>query len=383
MNLLAPFFKGLTHLRVALYQKNRISSIELPIPVISIGNLTMGGTGKTPFTLCLLEKYQQQYKIGVVVRSYKAKLKEPKRVELNHISSETFGDEAVLIQKKMPQVIVYSGPCKFKTAQKLYDEERPDFIIVDDGFQHLKLKRNLDIVLLDTSVVKSDYSWPPSGRMREDFSALDRASIIVLTKTEMQNEQTLAYLKKQIPSSALVLEAKQAYGKLVQIAGQKFSGLDSDLRTESSNLQPSQSQHHLSGIKIESGAVRNSEPRKCDLTSGADFKDKTEFKDKKVFAFAGLARPQNFRTTLERLNIPVQKFLGLHDHVNYTEELIKDICEQAKNYDFCMTTEKDAVKLQQWPDTASSLFTVPIELELKGNLEGFYEKIDECIRKKL
>lgn len=340
MNLLAPIFKGLTHLRAALYQKDRISSIELPIPVISIGNLTMGGTGKTPFTLWLLEQYQHQYKIGVVVRSYKAKLKEPKRVEISHMSSETFGDEAVLIQKKMPQVIVYSGPCKFATAQKLYDLEKPDFIIVDDGFQHFKLKRKLDIVLLDTSVAMSDYSWPPSGRMREDFSALDRSSIVILTKTEMQNEQTLAYLRKQIPSSALVLEAKQAYSKLVQIGGKEISVRNSDI-------------------------------------------NKNEFKDKKVFAFAGLARPENFRRTLERLNIRVQKFLGLPDHVNYTSELIKDICEQSKEYDFCITTEKDAVKLQQWPATAIRLFTVPIELELKGNLEGFYEKIDECIRKKL
>jgi tetraacyldisaccharide-1-P 4'-kinase len=104
-------------------------------------------------------------------------------------------------------------------------------------------------------------------------------------------------------------------------------------------------------------------------------------KNKKIFGFAGLADPTNFHKSLERLKMPVQDFFGLPDHVNYSANLIKEITERAKNCDYCITTEKDAVKLQDWPAGAPTLFSAPIELKLKGNIEGLYEKINECLRK--
>jgi tetraacyldisaccharide 4'-kinase len=339
MSLLAPLFNGLTQLRAKLYSGDYLKRVCLPIPVISIGNITMGGTGKTPFTLWLLEKYQQHYKIGVVVRSYKTNLKKPMRVQVEfsdptNRASRTFGDEAVLIQKNLPNVIVYSGPCKFVTALELYQNEKPDLIFVDDGFQHLKLIRDLDIVLLDCSVPLTDYSWPPFGRAREGFTALNRARLIVLTKTEIKNEETYSCLKRLVPKSALVLESEQVIGKLF------FAG-------------------------------------------GKVYQDDLQFlANKKVFAFAGLAQPENFRRSLKALKFAVSEFMPLADHVHYDSELINKITEKSKNYDLCITTEKDAVKLGEWPDTACSLYVAPIELRVKGNLEGFYEKVDECIRQK-
>jgi tetraacyldisaccharide 4'-kinase len=335
MNPLSLLFKTLTQLRFKFYKENFLKRIKLPIPVISIGNLTMGGTGKTPFTIWLLEKYQEQYKIGVVVRSYKANLKSPQRVKINS-SAIVMGDEALLIQNRLPQAIVYAGSCKFEIAQELYKNENPDFIIVDDGFQHLKLSRDLDIVLLDCSVPFTDYSWPLFGRLREDFSALSRASVVVLTKTEIKNEETYQFIKKQIPSSVTILESEQCIGKLRSLRD---------------------------GSLLEDSELLN-------------------FKDKKIFAFAGLARPENFQLTLKQLHLPVNEFLSLADHVNYTEDLIEEIISKAKNCDFCVTTEKDAVKLQEWPIANKDLFIVPIKLNVKGDVKGFYEKIDECIRAK-
>lgn len=337
MNILAPFFQLVTWLRQKFYQKKWIKAVELPVPVISIGNLTMGGTGKTPFTLWILEHFIGRYKIGIVVKSYKASANKPMRVETDS-NVDVVGDEALFLKLKVPQAHIYSGPSKYQTAQKLFSEEKPDLIFVDDGFQHFKLKRDLDIVLLDVSVPLTDYSWFPIGRLREGFVALKRASVIVLSKTELKNEKTYDFVKLNIPKSSLVLESEQQTSRLIYEAGvQKYSDYD---------LTPSQ------------------------------------LKEKKVLAFAGLARPINFKKSLYQKQIAITEFLGFPDHAKYDEKAIKDLEQKAKAFHLCITTEKDAVKLRKWSTTAPGLYVLPLRLNIKGAVKDLYEKLDQCFRQK-
>lgn len=340
-NPLAPLFSLLTKTRISLYKKNIIDSIRLSIPVVSIGNITMGGTGKTPFTLWLLEYLIQQKKIktGVVVRSYKTSLNHPARVQTNSESAAQFGDEAVLIQKHFPEALVYSGPQKYKTAQFMLGTENlnPQLLLIDDGFQHLKLQRDLDIVLCDTSVPLRDYDWPPFGRARENFAAFARADVIVLTKTEMQNSQTLEKIQKVIPKGKIVLKSQQTVLNWVAVGG------------------------HSSALKSLSSEV-------------------SSLKSLKIFAFAGLARPENFKNTLLNLGIPIHSFLSLKDHTQYSSEFITELVQKAKDCDIALTTEKDVVKLQGWPQEALPLCVLPLQLKVTGDLEIFYAKLDQILR---
>jgi tetraacyldisaccharide 4'-kinase len=325
----------LTWLRLWLYQNKVFKKVELPIPVISVGNLTMGGTGKTPFTLWILEHLIEKHNIGVVVRSYKASAQNPTAVKSDS-NVMVVGDEALLLKLKVPQAHVYTGPNKSETALKLYQDKKPDLILVDDGFQHFKLKRDLDIVLLDVSVSRADYSWFPLGRLREGFRALQRASVIVLSKTEMKNEKTFAFIKSKLPSGCLVLESEQQTSSLTYEAGQnKYSDYD---------LTP------------------------------------TQLKEKKIFAFAGLARPVNFKKSLQQRQISVSQFLGFPDHTKYDSADIKNLVQKAKDFDLCITTEKDAVKLRLWPNSATGLYVLPLRLNIKGAIKEFYEKLDQCFR---
>lgn len=355
LNPLTPLFNGITKTRLKLYQDNWIAKVKLPIPVVSIGNITMGGTGKTPFTIWLLQYLIQQKKIkvGVVVRSYKAQLKKPTRVEIDLAAPEIFGDEAVYIQKQVPDAIVYSGPKKYLTAQALYENEKPDLILVDDGFQHLKLHRDLDIVLCDTSVAWRDYAWPPWGRARESIGALARAAVVVFTKQEMANSETLQKLKNQweaLPkglSNRVLLNSKQVPGALQFVGGKQLTSLASGSDSLAS---------HSSSLSFDS--LRNL----------------------KVFAFAGLANPLNFNKTIESMGISVTHFIALNDHTRYSLDLIQDLIAKSQGYDICVTTEKDAIKLREWPYDGISLFTVPLSLEVSGELENFYAKINQLLR---
>ena len=159
MNLFNPY-SLMMNLRNKYYDSVENSQVDIQCPVISVGNLTTGGSGKTPFIMYLIQLLKaknSKLNILVVSKSYKAKLKQPQEVHVDSIESASlFGDEPCLIKKKYPFVFVWSGPSKSETALSALQHYKSknikiDLVLVDDGFSHRKLKRNLDIVLLDTT----------------------------------------------------------------------------------------------------------------------------------------------------------------------------------------------------------------------------------------
>jgi tetraacyldisaccharide 4'-kinase len=218
------------------------------------------------------------------------------------------------------------------SAQKM-EKESPetDIILIDDGFQHRKLHRNLDIVLLDSSVAVEDYHWPPAGRARESLEALTRADVVVLTRWEQHRPETISFLESWTSRCGIVLRAEQVAEDPTPVAGKK----------------------------IESREV---------------------FSSGKGLAFCGLGNPESFRKTLRAKGLSIGQFLTYPDHAEYDEKRIKELLAMGAEFDYLITSEKDMVKLQEWPFQGPPLCVIPIQLKVEGDLEAFREKLASKIR---
>lgn len=329
------FYDILSELKNKFYEKNMVKKIKLKTPVISIGNLSVGGTGKTPcvqyIALALLKKGSFK-KICIVSRSYKALLKSPQKVELSKSKSAQFyGDESCLLQKNLPQCSVWSGPKKYQTALAAEETENPDLIIIDDGFSHRRLDRQFDLVLIDASVPLSEFQTLPVGRLRESLSHLQRAHAILITKSNLVNDEKI----KKIMD--LILKQKNIAKANIYLA----EGI-SDLNT------------------LES--------QKDDL-----------------FVFCGLGKPESFKASLTKLGFLIVHFQIFSDHYSYTN---KDLNQLAQAFKIAkeknsrlklVTTSKDLVKINSHP-ILDDLYAVDYHLKIADNEEGsLIEKISRTI----
>lgn len=278
-------------------------SEKLPCKVISVGNINVGGTGKTPFTLFLLEYLKRKHagKIVILTRGYKGKTTGD--VEC----SGDFSDEAVLLKAKNPDVTVLAGKkryCNFKN----YIEQNsvPELVILDDGFQHRKIKRELDVVMVDGGLLFGNGFLFPAGPLREPLNSIGKRADVVLVKDA--DYAVLEYLKTLFPTVPVFNFAVK------EIKIRKFSG----------------------------------EPINPELLKNVD-----------IAAFCGIGNPESFKMTLEKFSIPVRKFLVFGDHVNYKKDDIEKIA--ACNSKYYITTEKDAVKLKGlWKNEENILVTEPV-----------------------
>lgn len=282
------FYHFLSGLKNMAYDLNFFPTQLLPAPVISVGNLSFGGTGKTPCIELLARSFLGK-KVVIVCRSYKANLTEAQKVNLSlENAANLFGDEAVLLQTLLPQTSVWSGPSKWKTAVACL-AEKPDLILIDDGFSHRQLHRQFDLVLFDATRIGNEY-------FRESLSALKRAHAVILTKTQFAQQEQLnqfkADLKKKFP--------------------------------------------HLQGSIFSAGSI-------LEVPFG---------KECPVFAFCGIAKPDSFQNQLVDLGYQIEFFEGYADHQTYSDELQKELAEkfaklQSQHPQLKMlTTTKDAVKIR-------------------------------------
>lgn len=326
---LAWLYGGLAEGKNLLYDNSLLPSEKLRIPVLSLGNLTVGGTGKTPFAdWCLTELKKQNFHPGLVVKSYRAEAQKPMRVDPGQaFAARLFGDEAVMLARRHPGIPVYSGPDKTQSALALSRAEKIDVLLLDDGFQHRKLHRQQDWVLLDATEPFAHYQVLPLGRAREGLESLSRAHRVILTKTNEASEEHLCVLKKLIPPPLPVHE-----------------------------------------FEVEAGAP-------VDFLTGK--KLPWEGQGDLLLA-SGLARPDSF-LQLCRRTWPglVCHEIRFRDHHPYTEEDVEKIRSGAQQLGRgrWLTTEKDAVKLAPlWPKN-EVLPILPLVMKPKEeqNLKGIFD----------
>ena len=284
-------------LRAACYQKSLFKSYKAPCPVISIGNITSGGTGKTPFTLWLARTLLAEgRRVAVVSRGYRQASNSQVTVVSTPDGIRTrpplAADEAYLIARRLPGVTVITGPQRNLTIGAAVEDFGCDIVLMDDAFQHLKVQRDLDIVLLDATLPWSNGKLLPGGLLREFPQALRRADILVLTRSETASitESNRQYITKNIVDKPIFTA--------------KFT-------PQSWHPNP--------------------------LPEGA------------ALAFCGIARPETFRRTLENEPLTINKFIPFADHHPFTHEQISDLESAAKDCGakYLVCTEKDAVKIDR------------------------------------
>ena len=319
-------------LRDHLYHRGCLTVHSLPRPVISIGNLTLGGTGKTPtviFTARLLKDAGRRP--AVVSRGYRGESKEAFNVVSDSrtllLEWRLAGDEACMLARSLPGIPVLTGRKRIDPARAAIERFYADTIVLDDAFQHLSLKRQIDIVLIDSHSGFGNGRVLPAGPMREPPAALDRADIIVITKWNEQQEPSPGEMAARIWNQrAPIFHARYCPKMLVD---------DQDRRFPVSSMK---------GIKV------------C--------------------AVAGLADPEHFLSTLKSLGAQVMDAALFDDHYQYPERELARIITLSKKADCLITTEKDMVKLT---GRVPGLLALVVEQEIIEH-EAFKQLILERIR---
>ncbi len=311
---------GLTSLRRSLYDHQWMKSRKVDCPVISIGNLTFGGTGKTPIIDFLLQEFEVQKKnIAVVSRTYKIKNKSYQEVNLGAGVAQDFGDEPYLLKRRHPQVRIFVGPKKVESAFLAFAQAKPSCILIDDGFQHLQLYRDLDCVLLDATKPVSEYQPFPVGRAREGLASLSRAHCVFLTKCNAAPSENLESLKTYLPSHLPVFEFDYV-----------FSG----------------------------------------FRGGETTKD--------VALISGIGDPKSFeRMMSQKLN--VTRHLVFEDHAPFDRDAVVDVLKeiQASGAKAAVTTEKDMVKLENFLELFKQAGVQLAWAEMNVSLRGGEKKLEE------
>lgn len=296
---------------------------KLPVYVISVGNLTFGGTGKTPAVQTICRALQEAGKRVVILsRGHGGAAKgclivsDGKSVLCN---SEESGDEPMLLARTLPGVPVVVGKDRRQSGKLACDEFKPDIIALDDGLQYWQLYRDLDIVVLDAAKPFGSGFVMPMGDLREPVRGLKRAGVILLNSTRGVNE----HLVKRVPAIAPQAEMFRCAHESVNIT---------------------------------------------DLDSGSIY-GLGWLKNKKLVAFCGIGKPASFMDMLESFGASLEKTIAFPDHHNYTQEDVELIERESASSgaEAIITTEKDAARLGE-NQPIRSLYTLNIKLEIEDSL---------------
>lgn len=354
LQVFAYIYGMLLNLKLAGYSCGIFSKKKLSCFVISLGNITVGGTGKTPTAQRLARAIRDMgYKVVILNRGYRAKwqgeigvVSDGKELKMD---AATAGDEAFMLAKHLPNVPVLIGPERAKTGQYAVEHFGAQVAILDDGYQHWQLDRNLDVVLVDAVNVFGNGHILPRGTLREPLSHLSRADVCLLTKVDQAEPGSIDYIKKRIAE----------YGK-------------NPLIVESVH----QPQHCIEISEWKKNIA--SEGNSVDIIKG-----------KKIIALSAIGNPASFEQTLCSTGAEVIESFRFPDHHEYTLEEIKDAMSQAirQGAEAIATTEKDAVKLPPLPEDMEKLpvYVVTVEVVIQGDsselLNLTQQKIQEHFRR--
>lgn len=305
------------------------------VRIVSVGNITTGGTGKTPATAWLVRRLQNEgFAVAVVGRGYGGELSaqgavvsDGREVLLNAAQA---GDEALLHARSLPGVPVVIGRDRVAAVQMAIEKFAPQVVVLDDGFQYWSLERDFDLVLLDARQPFGNGKLLPVGRLREPVTALARASAILLTRAEAANAV-------QLQDTRDAIRALTSAPIFV------------------SNHAPHGVRSEAEGIVEALGSLR-----------GRD-----------VAALAALANNEPFFQALRQQGANVVKTMARRDHHPWREKELRDfVGEAAERYgaQIVVTTEKDAVKIKPEWCTPLPFFSVQIELQIE-NEAGLWQLV--------
>ncbi|MBU1056311.1 MAG: tetraacyldisaccharide 4'-kinase [Proteobacteria bacterium] len=322
----------LIKVRIALYKKSIFKQKKLSCKIISVGNITVGGTGKTPMTIYLAQMLAGLgYKVAVVSRGYRGKYEKKGGIVSNgtkvFIGPELSGDEPFMIAAKLENIPVLVGQNRYESGLIAIKDFNVDIILLDDGFQHIKLFRDINILLLDHRRPFGNFHLVPRGILREPVKSVKRADTFILTGESSDNTKTLDLLES-ISKSCVVFET---YNSSYYFNAGKESKDDC--------------------ITLFRNKVSN---------------DYYWLAGKKVVAFSGIAGNERFKKTIKDFKCEILDFFGFEDHYYYSDYDINRIAQSAKylSAELVMTTEKDFARME-------GRFNFPVDLIVVGVAVNF------------
>ncbi len=318
----ASRFYGLgAEVRRALYARGAFKVKRLPAPVISVGNLTVGGTGKTPVVACLAGLWRDRCKrVAILSRGYGGLTQNTTRLSdgerLYHQPPEV-GEEPYWLARALPGVAVYTGACRYGAGIAAWDDFKPDLFLLDDGFQHFQLHRDRDLVLLDAASPFGNGYLLPRGPLREPISALNAAQIVILSRFDHERHQAnLLAIQKRFPDKTVL----------------------------TATISPVRVTSYPGGHAELPEAIRH----------------------RALMAFAGLARPEVFNETLQYLGVDLKGSRAFPDHHAYTSEEVHNLAAAAQAWgaDALITTTKDWARLGERWNESMPLCVLEVEAQL-------------------
>ncbi len=318
--LLSKVYGLIVSLRVFLYQRGILQSHRLKHPVISVGNLTVGGTGKTPLVGFLAQiLLKAGYQPVILSRGYKRSNNSPVLLvsDLQKVlcGPEECGDEPYLLARKLEGVPVVVGKSRYQ-AGKLLEDRYPNLIyILDDGYQHLQLKRNLNILILDATDPFGGHHLLPAGRLREHTKAVARADTIVITRSHISSES---------------------------------EGIEEHIHRWNKRVPISYFHHDVTAL--------------YDAKTGSRFQARY-FLGSSIIALAAIGNPQVFLYDLEHYQMKISDRFIFRDHHPFRQSELDRVLERLKEGQArgIVTTEKDAVRLKELDFQEGQIFVLQIE----------------------
>jgi tetraacyldisaccharide 4'-kinase len=323
-----------------------LTSREFNIPIISVGNITVGGTGKTPHTEYLVKLLSRSFNVATLSRGYKRKTR---GFYLSDNSSTVFqlGDEPLQIKKKFPEISVAVDEKRVRGIEHLLaleNKEKPDVIILDDAFQHRYVKPGSNILLIDYNRIITRDRMLPAGRLREPASNRFRANIIIVTKCPVK----LSPIEERIIGKELNIRPYQtlffttlSYGEFIPVFPE-----DANPDIQKSN------------------------------------------KSFSILLVTGIANPEPLKDYLFHKSIAMEE-LNFPDHYNFTPKDIENIADKINkitgNNKIILTTEKDMVRLRSLDNIPQNikelLYYIPLEIQFMDNTgKSFDKKIIDYVR---
>jgi tetraacyldisaccharide 4'-kinase len=323
-------------LRRSLYARGWLKVKRLPAPVVSVGNLTVGGTGKTPVVACLARLLQKRgQRVAILSRGYGGQSRNVVCIsDGRHTCKKPpeVGEEPYWLARTLPGVAVYTGACRHAAGLAAWQEFKPDLFLLDDGFQHFQLHRDLDLVLLDAAAPFGNGYLLPRGLLREPLTTLAAAQVLILTRFEPSRHQAqLAAIRAAFPDKPVL----------------------------TATITPVSVTVYPEGRADPPAALRH----------------------RALLAFAGLARPEVFTAALQELGADLKGLRSFPDHHAYSPAELDSLAAEARSLgaEGLVTTGKDWARLGERWDGDLPLWVLEVEARL-GDAELILELLDRSLR---
>ncbi len=321
---ISVLWESVYRLRRFAYTYGFFQQHQFRVPIISVGNLSFGGTGKTPFTIFLAQKFEAQNKLPMILlRGYKGKLENGKGLldssrELGP-NVEDFGDEALLYFRKLKKSLIMVGKDRVKNLELNYSKAPADIVFLDDGHQHLKIYRDLNIVLFDALMPLEKYQVPPGGYLREGLSSLKDADLLACGRVDLVPAEKINQLKQLF---------RQYVRRDIPFIEFKY-------------------------VPVGFYSFNREKILTCSQMQGKD-----------AIVVSGIASPLSFLESLKKIGINIVDTFTFADHYQYDSTEIQEIVTLAQQKGATvLTTEKDIVKIKRYA-RGRSIYYLEIAVEI-------------------